>query len=399
MIGFLCEMDIKLNFVRHCILRKFEMEVVMKKIGLLVNPIAGMGGRVGLKGTDGKDVLQKAISLGALQEAPEKAKKALSKVIELKDDFIIYTASGLMGEIECKDLNLNYEVIYDVSDDSTANDSKEVLKLFLEKNVDLIFFVGGDGTARDVYSIIEDKISVIGVPAGVKIHSPVYGNTPEQAGDLLAEVIKGIDLPIVEKDVIDIDEDAFRNDKVEVRLYGYLKVPFDQRYLQNKKSPTPQGDHEAQISIACDIVDSMKDDVFYIIGSGTTPMYVMKELNLPNTVLGVDIIKNRKIVKKDCNEQDILDIIKDERAYLVVTPMGGQGYLFGRGNQQLSPNVLRKIRKEDIIIIATSGKLDGISSGHLIAYTMDEDIDKKLRGYYRVKIGYEREKMIFVDNQ
>ena len=371
----------------------------MKKIGLLVNPIAGMGGRVGLKGTDGADILEKAISLGAVQEAPEKAKKALAKVVELKDKFKIYTASGLMGEDECKELGLNYEVVYNSAEKSSVTDSRELLKYFLENGIDLIFFVGGDGTARDVYSVIEDKIAVIGVPAGVKIHSPVYGNTPEQAGSLLFEVINGVELPVIEKDVVDIDEDAFRDDRVEVRLYGYLKVPFDQRYLQNKKSQTPQSDNDAQVSIACDIIDDMKDDIFYIIGSGTTPMYIMKELDLPYTVLGVDIIKNKKLVKKDCSENDILEVIGDERAILIVTPMGGQGYVFGRGNQQLSANVLRKIDKKDIIIIATNGKLESITSGHLVAYTMDEEVDKKLKGYYRVKIGYEREKMMLVDNE
>lgn len=371
----------------------------MKKIGLLVNPIAGMGGRVGLKGTDGRDVLKRAISLGAVKEAPEKAKKALSKLVEIKDKFKIYTASGLMGEDECKELSLNYEVIYKTSNESSVTDSKNLLKCFLENGIELIFFVGGDGTARDVYSVIEDKIVVIGVPAGVKIHSPVYGNTPEQAGSLLFEVISGADLSIIEQDVVDIDEDAFRADRVEVRLYGYLKVPFDRRYLQNKKSPTPQSDSDAQVSIACDIIDDMKDDVFYIIGSGTTTMYIMKELDLPYTVLGVDIIKNKKLIKKDCNEQDILKIIKNERAILIVTPMGGQGYIFGRGNQQLSADVLRKIDKKDIIIVCTDGKLKGITAGHLIAYTMDEQIDKKLKGYYRVKTGYQREKMILVDNK
>ena len=216
---------------------------------------------------------------------------------------------------------------------------------------------------------------------------------------MLFEVINGVELPVIEKDVVDIDEDAFRDDRVEVRLYGYLKVPFDQRYLQNKKSQTPQSDSDAQVSIACDIIDDMKDGIFYIIGSGTTPMYIMKELDLPYTVLGVDIIKNKKLVRKDCSEKDILEVIGDERAILIVTPMGGQGYVFGRGNQQLSANVLRKIDKKDIIIIATNGKLESITSGHLVAYTMDEEVDKKLKGYYRVKIGYEREKMMLVDNE
>ena len=194
----------------------------MKKIGFLVNPIAGMGGRVGLKGTDGEGILEKAISLGAVQEAPDKAKKALSKVVELKDKFTIYTASGLMGEIECKELGLNYEVVYNAKENSSVSDSRELLKYFIENEIELIFFVGGDGTARDVYSVVEDKIPVIGVPAGVKIHSPVYGNTPEQAGSLLYEVINGVELPVIEKDVVDIDEEAFRDDRVEVRLYGYL---------------------------------------------------------------------------------------------------------------------------------------------------------------------------------
>lgn len=371
----------------------------MKKIGLLVNPIAGMGGRVGLKGTDGKDVLEKAILLGAAPEAQEKAYRALKKVVSLKDKFKILTASSSMGEDVCKKLDLCYEVLYKTLNTTSSLDSKEILKLFLKNNVDLIVFVGGDGTARDVYSVIQDKIAVIGVPAGVKIHSPVYGNTPEQSGNLLFEFINGENLPFLEKDVIDINEQAFRDDKVEVSLFGYLKVPFDQRYLQNRKSPTPQSDNQAQVSIACDIIDDMKEDVFYIIGSGTTPMYIMKELNLPYTVLGVDIIKNKKLIKKDCNEKDILDTIKDQRSILIVTPMGGQGYIFGRGNQQLSSNVLNKIKKEDIIIIATNGKLESISKGHLIAYTMDKEIDKKLKGYYRVKIGYQREKMIYVDNE
>ena len=125
----------------------------MKKIGFLVNPIAGMGGRVGLKGTDGEGILEKAISLGAVQEAPDKAKKALSKVVELKDKFTIYTASGLMGEIECKELGLNYEVVYNAKENSSVSDSRELLKYFLENDIELIFFVGGDGTARDVYSV------------------------------------------------------------------------------------------------------------------------------------------------------------------------------------------------------------------------------------------------------
>lgn len=173
-----------------------------------------------------------------------------------------------------------------------------------------------------------------------------------------------------------MDEEAFRNDKVEVRLFGYLKVPFDQTYLQNQKSPTPQSDEKAQESIALEIIDSMEDDVYYIIGSGTTPMHILEELGLDYTILGVDIVQNKKLVAKDVNEKEIIDIIKGHKAKLIVTPMGGQGYVFGRGNQQLSQNVLRLLEKDDITIIATEGKLKGLGDNDLLIYTLDDEVDK-----------------------
>lgn len=178
-----------------------------------------------------------------------------------------------------------------------------MLKNFFEEKVDLIVFVGGDGTARDIFSAVETKIPAVGVPAGVKIHSPVYGKTPELTGRLVRDFIDGKELDYRDEEVVDLDEEAFRNDKVEVRLFGYLKVPFDQTYLQNQKSPTPQSDEKAQESIALEIIDSMEDDVYYIIGSGTTPMHILEELGLDYTILGVDIVQNKKLVAKDVNEK------------------------------------------------------------------------------------------------
>lgn len=363
----------------------------MKKIGLVINPIAGMGGRVGLKGTDGVEVLKKARELGSIPEAPLKAIKALEKLLPLKDSVTVLVSEGQMGEDEVKEVGLNYEVVYKPEPGETSNaDTTELCKIFEKENVELILFVGGDGTARDIFNAIETRVPAIGVPAGVKIHSPVYGNTPESAGQLAYEYLDGAQLTLKDEEVVDLDEDAFREDRVEVRVYGYLKVPYNEIYLQNMKSQSPQSDENAQESIALDVIDEMEDDLFYIIGSGTTTMYIMKELGLEYTILGVDIIKNKKLVAKDVNEQQILDIIGDEPFKLIVTPMGGQGYIFGRGNQQLSSRVLNKVDKKDVMIVSTAGKLATLQNRDMLIYTLDDACDEKLSGYYRVVIGYGR---------
>ncbi|MDO5718326.1 MAG: ATP-NAD kinase family protein [Tissierellia bacterium] len=363
----------------------------MKKIGLVVNPIAGMGGRVGLKGTDGEEVLKKAIEMGSKPEAPIKAVKALEKIMPLKDEVEVLVAEGKMGEVEVADLGLNYRVVYKPKSENTSSEDTIQLCLDFEKeDVDLILFVGGDGTARDIFNAIETKIPAIGIPAGVKIHSPVYGNTPESAGQLAFEYLNGADLSLRDEEVVDLDEEAFRRDEVDVKLYGYLKVPYNEIYLQNQKSPSPQSDEAAQESIALDIIDDMEDGIYYIIGSGTTTMYIMKELDLPYTILGIDIIKDKKLVGKDVNEKQILEIVGNERFKLIVTPMGGQGYIFGRGNQQLSSEVLKKIDKDDIIVVSTSGKLSTLGNRDLLVYTLDDEVDEKLSGYYKVVIGYGR---------
>lgn len=361
----------------------------MKLIGLVVNPIAGMGGRVGLKGTDGKEVLQKARELGSIPEAPIKAKRALKQLLSMKDDIKVLVASGDMGENEVKEVGLNHEVVYTPDEgDTDVNDTYELTKKLEENNVELIIFVGGDGTARDMFNAIGMRIPALGVPAGVKIHSPVYGNTPESAGKLALEYLKGDITELKEEEVMDIEEEAFRRDEIVIELYGYLKVPFNELHLQNLKSPSPQSDSSAQESAALFVIDEMEDDVFYVVGSGTTTAVIMQELGLEHTILGVDIIKNKQLVKRDATEQDILDTVGDEPFKLIITPMGGQGYIFGRGNQQLSANVLRKIDKKDIIIIATPGKMRTIGRNDFIIYTLDDEMDEKLTGYYKVVVGY-----------
>jgi len=297
----------------------------MKSIGVVVNPIAGMGGKVGLKGTDGKEILEKARQLGSDPEAPLKAVRALEKLVPIKEEFTLFVAGGDMGENEAKKAGLNYEVVYTPNEKETSvSDTTAVCEIFEEKDVDLILFVGGDGTARDIHEAIESRIPVIGIPAGVKIYSAVHGNSPESAGKLALDFMNGVNLTLKEAEVIDLDEEGFRNDEVNIKIFGYMTVPQDETYMQNMKSPSPQSDSEAQESIALHVIDNLEDNIFYIVGSGSTPSQVLKELDQPVTVLGIDIMKNKETIAKDVNEQEILETIGQERAKLMVTPMGGK---------------------------------------------------------------------------
>lgn len=365
----------------------------MKTIGLIINPVAGMGGRVGLKGTDGKGILDKAISLGAVKEAPNKAIKALRKLIPLKEKLMILTSSNDMGENQLKELGFNYDVVYKSNDMTDFSDTLEAAKIMEKSGIELLIFVGGDGTARDIYKAVEDRVVTVGIPAGVKIHSPVYGNTPELAGELALLYLRDGNLHVKDEEVIDIDEDAFRNNRVQTELFGYLKVPYKKELLQNKKAPTPLGEEESQKAIALDIVDNMEEGIYYLIGPGTTTRAIMEELDLPNTLLGVDIIKDKTIVKLDCNEKEILSILGDNEGRLIITPTGGQGYLLGRGNQQISPMVIDRIGKDNIIIISSNAKIIPLQGNPLLVYTGDEATDRYLTGYYRIKVGYENDIM------
>lgn len=360
----------------------------MKKIGLFINPIAGMGGRVGLKGTDGADIVKLARERGAVPESSTKAAKALMKLLPLKDDCVYYVAQGAMGEMAAQDAGLTAEVVLEVDGETTAMDSQRLLKRFRELEVDLILFAGGDGTAKDVAREIGLSIPVIGIPTGVKIHSPVFAMTPESAGSLAYEYILDSDIPLIDREVIDIEEAAFRADEIKTKVYGYLNVPDDKVRLQNLKSPSPQDEAGAQVSAVLQVIDEMEDGFYYIVGSGSTTSHVMEELGLPVTQLGVDIIKDKQLIAKDVSESEILEIIEDKPTKLIVSPMGGQGYLFGRGNQQLSDKVLGLLDKEDILIISTHGKINTLYGRPLWVYTGNAAVDEKLSGYYKVIIGY-----------
>lgn len=357
------------------------------KIGLIVNPIAGMGGKVGLKGTDGKEILEKARLLGAIEESPVKARKALEPLLEIKDDLKIYTGPNNMGENIARELGFEIEVVGDKKEETSPEDTIEIAKKILEKEIDILMFAGGDGTARNIFTAVGDKVPVIGIPAGVKIHSGVFASYPKGAGEVVIKFLKD-ETDIKEMEVMDIDESKFREGQVMAKLFGYMKIPFQQELVQVQKSGGIEGEEGAIDGITDRIIDDMEEDIYYIIGSGTTTRPIMEKLGLKNTLLGIDIIKNKELIKNDANEKEILEIIKGKNAKIVVTAIGGQGYIFGRGNQQISKDVVKEVGINNIKIIATKRKLMSLENRPLLVDLGDEEINKLFNGYRLVRTNY-----------
>lgn len=369
----------------------------MKKVGLIINPIAGMGGRVGLKGTDG--VLQRAIELGATPKAPLRSKQAIEMLIEIQDQISLITCSGDMGENEAKDIGLHIEHIINIDSKTTSSeDTRVAAEIMVNKyDIDLLIFAGGDGTARDIYNGVGDRAVVIGIPAGVKIHSPVYAANPKKSGELALKYILGQVKVSKEVEVLDIDEECYRKGQVKTRLFGYLKIPFLKNYTQNRKMGTPISERATQNLIGLDIIDNMRENIVYLIGPGSTTRPILTNLNIQNTLLGFDAIYNKKLLKNDVNEKDILKILKDYDCKLILTPTGGQGYILGRGNQQISPRVIEGIGKENIIIIATKEKMTNLKGRPLLVDTGNNEIDNMLKGYFKVITGYKEVAMYKLD--
>lgn len=368
--------------------------MISKKLGLIINPIAGMGGRVGLKGTDGKEILAEAIRKGAKEDAPLLALQALNELLPLGDSLEVFCASGDMGENQCKALGLAHQVVYHSGPGQTdANDTILAAREMEKANVELLMFAGGDGTARNLFTAVETRVPVLGIPAGVKIHSPVYANTPKKAGQLALEYFLDSKPNLRLEEVVDLDEAALRSGQVITSLFGYLLIPYKRTYLQNKKAPTPLSDTEAQSAIALDVIDHMDAVTQYIIGPGTTTKAVMTALGIEGTLMGVDVVRNRQLMAADCSESGLLALVRSQKTKLILTPTGGQGYLLGRGNQQISPAVLKYIGKENIMVLATDSKLVQQSGRPFLLFTGDRETDLALSGYYKVKTGYHSEVM------
>ena len=270
---------------------------------------------------------------------------------------------------------------------TTADDTQRAARDLLAAGVDLILFAGGDGTARNICAAVGDAVPVIGVPAGVKIHSAVYATTPAAAGDVCCLYLheRHAAVRLREGEVMDIDEEAFREDRVSAHLYGYMSVPYARGLTQSAKAGGVAGEQRALNDVATEVVGGMEPDALYILGPGTTTRTVMERLGLPKTLLGVDAVRGGALAGADLTEGRLLELVAAApRAFIVVTVIGGQGHVFGRGNQQISPAVIRAVGPANVIVIATQTKLLSLEGRPLLVDTGDPALDEQLAGYAKV---------------
>jgi predicted polyphosphate/ATP-dependent NAD kinase len=360
-----------------------------KMLGLIINPVAGLGGKVGLKGSDGFDIQQQARELGAVPEAHQRAAEALQGMKKSASELVkILTFPNEMGEDTAIDCGYSLTVIGDIQQGkTTAADTQRAAQKMLESGVDLILFAGGDGTARNVCDTVGLSVPTIGIPAGVKMHSAVFGVNPASAGEIAAQFLRGEIQTLRDAEVMDIDETAYRQGIVSPRLFGYLQIPYQRRLVQARKSPNPVSEQAILNAIALDIIDNL-DENCYIVGPGTTTRPILTNLGLSKTLIGVDVLCERELVIADANEAALLELLENRTAKVVVSPIGGQGYIFGRGNQQISPEVLRRVGLENIIVISPPEKILSLGGRPLLVDTGDRELDQTLSGYLKIVTGY-----------
>lgn len=348
------------------------------RLGFVVNPIAGMGGRVGLKGTDGK--VAEARARGADPRAPDRAGRALAAIAARIDDVTLLTWGDPMGASLAREAGFDPEVLGAPAGGGTdAADTRAAVEAFADAGVDLVCFVGGDGTAADVADALDGAdVPMLGVPAGVKVYSSVFAVSPEDAAAVLDTFER-----TERREVIDIDEDAYREGSVEPELRAVARVPVGED-LQSSKQ-TGSGSVE---SLAEGFAAEVDPEVTYVLAPGSTVGAIKAALGFEGSPLGVDVWRDGEVLARDATEAEILDAL-GERNVIVVSPIGGQGFIFGRGNPQLSPAV---IRQASVAIVASQSKLDDLRV--LRVDTDDPELDAELRGWRTVRVGRVETRML-----
>jgi predicted polyphosphate/ATP-dependent NAD kinase len=377
---------------------------MVSKIGLIVNPIAGMGGKVGLKGTDG--VIEKAIELGAKPIASQKTVEMLKEFFanySINSDIQWFTSKGDMGGNQLVKTGIKeIQIIYEPSVNyTTSEDTKNACKCLLEIDIDLLLFCGGDGTARDIFEIVDQKIPILGIPSGVKMHSAVFGINVSATAKMLFEFTQGT-CTIGDADIMDLDEDRYRSGEWNIQLFGVARGIVEPTYIQvGKICFESVSDDVIKDELTEHIIDEIEqnNNFLYLFGSGGTIDYITTKMNIKNTLLGIDAVYNKKLIGKDVNEEQILKLLKRyPKVKIILSPIGAQGFILGRGNLQLSPTVIKKIGLNNIIVISTPSKL--INTPVIRVDTGDKKLDQmfvKLE-FFMVVIGYRLSKVVKIQS-
>jgi Uncharacterized conserved protein len=352
----------------------------MPVIGFLVNPVAGMGGSVGLKGTDGK--ADEAPERGAVPHAQDRAAIALAALKGLPD-LTFLSCSGEMGEDVLERCGISqYRIVYAARGTSTAEDTKGAVRAFIAGGAELILFCGGDGTARDVFAAAGRDVPILGIPAGVKMYSAVFAVDPAAAAGILTGPYT-----VTDGDIVDVDEEAYRAGTLATRLYGVARVSARAGMTQPAKQYSKKQTRAGKREIARFMTEVMLPDTLYLIGAGTTTEAIARRLGIEKTLLGVDAVLNGKIVATDADEKTLLSLTeKYPDARIIVSPIGAQGFILGRGSQQISPAVVRRVGIHRVIVVATPHKLRETPA--LYVDSSDPEIDAGFGPSVQVISGY-----------
>jgi len=363
------------------------------KIGLIINPIAGIGGRVALKGSDTEDIQQQALALGAKPEAEQRTKQALELLLPFIDSVSFYSVSGAMGGHLLESMGFKYESIYrpENLDKTTEADTLKAAKE-MRGLVDLVLFAGGDGTARNILQAVGDNQLCLGIPAGCKIYSGVFTVTPENAGELIAQLLRGELVEVQESQVLDINESAYRAGDINTRVYGEMLTPRNGGFVQSVKVSGIESEELVHQDIAVWIVENMQSDTVYLIGSGSSCMAIKDELGIDGTLLGVDVVLDGDCLKSDATEQQLIELMSEyneQSIKLIITIIGGQGILLGRGNHQVCHKVIRQLGLDNLIIVASKSKIKALDGKSLGIDTGDQLLNSQLSGFAPVITGYD----------
>jgi len=381
------------------------------RIGVLVNPDAGLGGRLGFKGTDGR--AEEARLAGAKERAGPRMSNTLSHIFELIKlnrcpEFELIICGGIMGIDWIQNIPFsNYKIIGDWKGNTSAKDTSKAIELLLENDVDLILYAGGDGTTRDIVEKLESldasKTPLIGVPSGVKMYSGCFAEDTFAAAEVLVAWING-ELGFSTTEVLDMDEESYRQGEWKIDMYGQAITPASPLWIQGSKHQIQAvGEDEILESLSEHITDVYLSQENYVIvwGAGGSLNKISKSCGLGTTLLGIDVSRGNKMLGTDLSEKELLSILEEnliEEIVLLLSPMGGQGFLIGRGNLQLSPRVLRKIGIENIIGVATPAKLRSIS--RIRIDTGDSSLDDEIRDKKYIKMiqGYRTIKIVKIES-
>ncbi|MFI2810387.1 ATP-NAD kinase family protein [Microbulbifer sp. YPW16] len=363
----------------------------LKKLGLVINPWAGVGGPAGLKGSDGAETVQQALEAGVEPQAQKRAATALVGLADFRDRLEILCFANDMGETVARDAGLSVTVVGEAaSEPTTPADSERAAQVIRDSGADLVVFVGGDGTARNMVNALGDDFPVLGIPAGVKMHSACFAISPRAGAEVLRRLMAGQLVDLREREVRDIDEKSFREGRVSTRHYGELLVPEEGHFLQAVKNAGREVEELAVADIAADVVEDLDPETLYIVGPGSTTLAILDEVGCDGTLLGVDLLLDGALVAEDIGAAEIEAAIEGHQGpvKIILTAIGGQGHLIGRGNQQFSPAVLRAVGRDNLIVVATKTKITELGGRPLLVDSGDAGLDEQWSGFIRVITGY-----------